>query len=107
MIEALKLALEALEGFIPYLPFKDEAQCNRHDKAIFAIKEALAKQTCDMGELCLQCPDAQPRLEQGEPVAYLVLFENSGKLLEFNKANYIHNAKVEHIPLYALKEQEK
>ena len=40
--EALKLALDALEGFIPYLPLKDEAQCNRYDKAITAIKQALA-----------------------------------------------------------------
>ena len=39
-------------------------------------------------------------LESQEPVAYLVLFENSGKLLEFKKGNYIHGAKVEHIPLY-------
>ena len=39
--ETLKLALDALEGFIPYLPLKDEAQCNRYDKAITAIKEAL------------------------------------------------------------------
>jgi len=38
---------------------------------------------------------------QGDPVAYLVLFENSDKLLEFTKGNYIHGAKVEHIPLYA------
>ena len=42
--EAMKLALEALEGFIPYLPLKDEAQCNRYDKAITAIKEALAQE---------------------------------------------------------------
>jgi hypothetical protein len=41
--ETLKLALEALEGFIPYLPLNDEAQCNRYDKAITAIKEALAQ----------------------------------------------------------------
>jgi len=41
--ELLKLALETLEGFIPYLPLKDEAQCNRYDKAITAIKEALAQ----------------------------------------------------------------
>ena len=39
--EVLKLALDALEGFIPYLPLKDEAQCNRYDQAIRAIKEAL------------------------------------------------------------------
>ena len=43
MKQTLKLALEALEGFIPYLPLKDEAQCNRYDKAITAIKEALAQ----------------------------------------------------------------
>ena len=41
--EALRMALDALEGFIPYLPLKDEAQCNRYDKAITAIKEALAQ----------------------------------------------------------------
>ena len=41
--EALKLALEALHGFIPYLPFNDEAQCGYYDKAITAIKEALAQ----------------------------------------------------------------
>ena len=41
--EALKLALEALHGFIPYLPLNDEAQCNRYDKALTAIKEALAQ----------------------------------------------------------------
>ena len=39
--EALKLALEALHGFIPYLPLNDEAQCSRYDKALTAIKEAL------------------------------------------------------------------
>jgi len=36
--ETLKLALDALEGFIPYLPLKDEAQCNRYDKAITALR---------------------------------------------------------------------
>ena len=41
--EALKLALEALHGFIPYLPLNDEAQCGRYDEAITAIKEALAQ----------------------------------------------------------------
>ena len=41
--EALKLGLEALEGFIPYLPLKDEAQCNRYDKAIAAVKETQAQ----------------------------------------------------------------
>ena len=41
--EALKLALEALHGFIPYLPLNDEAQCGRYDEAITAIKKALAQ----------------------------------------------------------------
>ena len=40
---------------------------------------------------------AQP---EQEPTAYLVLFEGAGKLLEFTKGNYLHGAKVEHIPLY-------
>ena len=39
--EALKMALEALHGFIPYLPLNDEAQCGRYDEALTAIKEAL------------------------------------------------------------------
>jgi len=42
--EALKLALDALEGFIPYLPLKDEAQCNRYDKAITALRLAIDMQ---------------------------------------------------------------
>ena len=41
--EALKLALEALHGFIPYLPLNDEAQCGRYDQALTAIKKALAQ----------------------------------------------------------------
>jgi hypothetical protein len=41
-----------------------------------------------------------PHPPQGEIVAYLVLFEGAGKLLEFTKGNYIHGAKVEHVPLY-------
>jgi len=41
-----------------------------------------------------------PHPPQGEIVAYLVLFEGAGKLLEFTKGNYIHGAKVKHIPLY-------
>jgi hypothetical protein len=43
--------------------------------------------------------DALAQPEQ-EPVAYLVLFEGAGKLLEFTKGNYLHGAKVDHIPLY-------
>jgi hypothetical protein len=45
--EALKLALEALHGFIPYLPLNDEAQCGRYDEAITAIKEALANEALE------------------------------------------------------------
>jgi hypothetical protein len=40
--EVLKLALEALYGFIPYLPLEhDKPQCDRYDQAITAIKAAL------------------------------------------------------------------
>ena len=42
--EVLKLALDALEGFIPYLPLKDEAQCNSYDKAITALRLAIDSQ---------------------------------------------------------------
>ena len=78
--EALKLALEFIErvnkdGWI-LADFEPQMY-----QAITAIKDALA----------------QP---EQEPVAYLVLFEGAGKLLEFKKGNYLHGAKVEHIPLY-------
>ena len=60
--EALRMALEALYGFIPYLPLDDEAQCGRYDKAITAIKEALAQpekdrpQNCGTGYCsCIEC----------------------------------------------------
>jgi hypothetical protein len=40
--ETLRLALEALYGFIPYLPLEhDKPQCDRYDQAITAIKAAL------------------------------------------------------------------
>jgi hypothetical protein len=43
--EALRLALEALYGFIPYLPLEhDKPQCDRYDQAITAIKAALETQ---------------------------------------------------------------
>ena len=78
--EALKLALEFIErvnkdGWI-LADFEPQMYAT-----IAALKEALA----------------QP---EQEPVAYLVLFEGAGKLLEFTKGNYLHGAKVEHIPLY-------
>jgi hypothetical protein len=42
-----------------------------HQTAIKALEEALSKQTCEMGEMCLQCPDAQPKQEQGAPDYWL------------------------------------
>jgi hypothetical protein len=46
--EALRLALEALYGFIPYLPLEhDKPQCDRYNEAITAIKEALANEALD------------------------------------------------------------
>ena len=40
--KAARMALEALEGFIPYLPLNDEEQCCRYDKSITALTAALA-----------------------------------------------------------------
>ena len=80
--EALKLALEALEHISKFGCNHVRGVCTcEYREAADAIKAALA----------------QPAQE---PVAYLVLFEGAGKLLEFKKGNYIHGAKVEHIPLY-------
>lgn len=39
--DKLEQVLEALYGFIPYLPLDDDAQCGRYDKAITTLKEAL------------------------------------------------------------------
>jgi hypothetical protein len=40
--EALRIALDALYGFIPYLPIgHDKAQCDKYNQAVYAIKEAL------------------------------------------------------------------
>ena len=111
--EALKMALEALESNKQKHNYCEDtwyscpkhedgcaneaegAECNcgadeinaQFDKAITAIKEALA----------------QP---EQEPVAYLVLFEGAGQLLEFKKGNYLHNGKVKHISLYTKTEIE-
>jgi hypothetical protein len=40
--EKLEKVLEALYGFIPYLPLSDDDQCEKYDKAITAIEQALA-----------------------------------------------------------------
>ena len=75
--QAAQMALEALHGFIPYLPLSDEGQCGRYDKAITALSQALEPKPCDMGQICLncqprgangECPDQQPKQE---PMAHL------------------------------------
>jgi hypothetical protein len=50
--------------------------------------------------LLSEAAEALSQRTEQEPVAYLVLFEGAGQLLEFKKGNYIHGAKVKHIPLY-------
>ena len=67
--EALKMALEALHGFIPYLPLNDEAQCGRYDEALTAIKEALANEALEkMAENARELGlDYEP---EQEPVAF-------------------------------------
>ena len=87
--EAMKLALEALKNSVDLVSNeareaesyygKYQSRLARvqglvalevaHQAAIKALEEALAKQTCEMGEMCLQCPDAQLKQEQGEPVS--------------------------------------
>ena len=63
--EALKLALDALEGFIPYLPLKDEAQCNRYDKAITALRLAI-----DMQNMASKSTYKEALKTKNEPVPW-------------------------------------
>jgi hypothetical protein len=70
--EAMKLALEALKNTTP-TGFNMESD-KKFFAAIKALEEALANQTCEMGVMCLQCPDAIPKQEQGAPVADALLF---------------------------------
>ena len=76
--ETLKLALEALHGFIPYLPLNDEAQCGRYDKALTAIKEALANEALEkMAENARELGlDYEP---EQEPVAWEQFYPEMGK----------------------------
>jgi hypothetical protein len=82
MIEVLKQMTEALEDITRLLQGITGGTFSKLDDAIQAGSQAIAE------------------LESQEPVAYLVLFEGAGQLLEFKKGNYIHGAKVKHIPLY-------
>ena len=71
--EALKLALEALEGYESCIDgYYADAVCPQIDKAITAIKEALAQPEQD-GQ-CKRCTDGCPacdarKLPEQEPVA--------------------------------------
>ena len=73
--EALQLALEALHGFIPYLPLdSNKPQCDKYDQAITAIKEALETKEglLDRKSYMLGLYDQKSRLEletKDEPVA--------------------------------------
>jgi hypothetical protein len=59
---AMKLAIDVLNKVYDNVSFyADVKQC------IKTLEEALAKQTCEMGEMCLQCPDAQPKQDQDMP----------------------------------------
>ena len=102
--EALNLALEALHGFIPYLPLNDEAQCGRYDKAITAIKEALAQPEHDYKDLYEKekrrsamwlskyeevagpAPKAIPMAQpEQEPVAWLCRRKTGGSLFVYTE----------------------
>jgi len=64
--EVLKLALDALEGFIPYLPLKDEAQCNSYDKAITALRLAI-----DVENMASKSTYKEQLETKDEPVAWM------------------------------------
>ena len=64
--ETLKLAIDALEGFIPYLPLKDEAQCNRYDKAITALRLVI-----DVENMTSKSTYKEQLETKDEPVAYI------------------------------------
>jgi len=64
--EALKLALDALEGFIPYLPLKDETQCNRYDKAIIALRLVI-----DAQNMASKSTYKEQLETKNEPVAWM------------------------------------
>jgi len=64
--EVLKLALDALEGFIPYLPLKDEAQCNRYDKAITALRLVI-----DVQNMASKSTYKEQLETKDEPVAWM------------------------------------
>ena len=65
--KALKLALDALEGFIPYLTLKDEAQCNRYDKAITALRLAI-----DVQNMASESTYKEQLETKDEPVAIVI-----------------------------------
>jgi hypothetical protein len=65
--EALKMALEALHGFIPYLPLNDEAQCGRYDEALTAIKEALAQPEITTGNILMDSYKAMQSMKVEGP----------------------------------------
>jgi len=77
--EALRLALEALYGFIPYLPLEhDKPQCDRYDQAITAIKATLEAKDEPWEKFCdSNCvwTDHHPdcKLAKDEPVAWVGL----------------------------------
>jgi hypothetical protein len=107
------------------------------DDVIKACEEALASLTCEMGEMCLQCPDAQPKqfdqcsgtkengscdcyvkgfndgmkeIDQGEPVAW-ALFKR-GRLESFwmdkgDAYDYEFTSEHEWKPLYTTPQQRK
>ena len=72
--DVLKLALDALEGFIPYLPLKDEAQCNSYDKAITALRLAI-----DVENMASKSTYKEQLETKDEPVAWEQFYPDIGK----------------------------
>ena len=115
--EALRMALEALHGFIPYLPLQDEAQCGRYDQAITAIKEALAHpelckygqepKSCTSSPMDCQCAlDATFAQPEQEPVVWMYQ-DKSTHEVRFQKhmRDFVDHGATYETPLYTTPSQ--
>ena len=94
--EVLKLALDALEGFIPYLPLKDEAQCNRYDKAITALRLVI-----DSQNMASKSTYKEQLETKDAPVAWMSEDEHTVYTSKQVDGCFQHD----HIPLYTTPQQ--
>jgi hypothetical protein len=100
--KALQLALDALEGFIPYLPLRDETQCNHYDKAITALRL-----TIDAQNMASKSTYKEQLETKDEPVAYINVEERklewANKFINWKTPTVFNLPK---IPLYTTPQSE-